>query len=311
MRYVFLSAFRNESAIIEAFLAEFVAMARAAGILDRTVLYLVDDLSFDDSTARIERFVQGEPALTLRTLRVPTNLGNQGAMFFGLSRVDVGPDDVLVTFDCDGEDDVKEIPSILELGAANPGRVVLIERGRRAESLVFKLCFAGYRLLFRFLTQRRVVPNNFMLIPGRHLPAIRSTTLAAVHLAYGILRLNPPHVVVTRDRRPRYGGQTSQNLFMLMSHGLVGLMVFAEVVVSKIFVLASVLGAAEMAIVFLGLALGPGQETAQRALLGIGAAAAIGAGTLLALLLAAALALAFKLAMFRSSVGPGPDDPRG
>jgi polyisoprenyl-phosphate glycosyltransferase len=212
---------------------------------------------------------------------------------------------VLITFDSDGEDDVREVPSILQIGAENPGKMVLIERGRRTESLRFKFFFTGYKILFRMLTRQLVVPNNFMLIPGEYVEVVRRSPLAAVHLAYGILKLGAPRVIVTRDRRARYGGRSSQNLFMLVSHGMVGLMVFYEIVIAKLFLLLFVFGAFAMSIVGLAVLLPGTSVGAQRTLIWIAIAASIGAVGFLSLLLSAALALVFKLAVFTLSQAHG------
>jgi len=300
-RLVLLTALRNEERILGTFLDELRGVVERTGFAGRTTLWVVDDLSFDRCAELLAAYGRSQAVLRLEVVTPPTNLGNQGAMCFGLQRVQLGPDDVLVTLDCDGEDDVRELPSILALGREHPGHVVLIERGRRAESLRFKLFFAAYKALFRFLTGRRLVPNNFMLVPGRFVPAFRGSPLAAVHFAYALYRLNPPHVATTRDRRPRYGGQTSQNLFMLVSHGLVGLMLFYEVVVAKLFMTLALLAGGLAGLVVLGLFLPDGlvsQRTLVWCALALGAA---GAGAL-GLLVAAALALAFKLAVYRTAL---------
>ena len=301
MKYVFLTACRNEEAIVPAFVDEFTAMAlrvrarrACTGPLRRSTIFL--DWTERGSSSPSAR-ARTTPSSCASSRRRRT-LGNQGAMFYGLGRVEVGPEDVLVTFDCDGEDDVREIPSILELGAANPGKVVLIERGRRAESLVFRVFFTAYKALFRALTRQRVVPNNFLLIPGAWVPVMAGSPLAAVHLAYAILKLNPPSVTTTRNRRPRYGGRTSQNLFTLVSHGLVGLMVFYEVVVVKLFLLLFVCGAVAAGILGLALVVPSGDATAQRVLVLSALAAGIAAIGFFALLFSAALAMMFKLTAF-------------
>jgi cellulose synthase/poly-beta-1,6-N-acetylglucosamine synthase-like glycosyltransferase len=313
MKYVFLTACRNEELTLDDFVTEFAAMVASAGIAGRTVLYVVDDLSTDRTREVIWRRGQEVAGFSIRTILAPTNLGNQGAMFYGLGRIEVEPQDVLVTFDSDGEDDVGQIPSILQIGASNPAKLVLIERGRRTESLRFKFLFAGYKTMFRFLTRQEVVPNNFMLIPGNYVSVVRRSPLAAVHLAYGILKLNTPRVTVTRDRRPRYGGKSSQNLFMLVSHGLVGLMVFYEIVIAKLFMLLFGFGAFAMLIVGLAVALPSSNAAAQRTLIWVAIAASIGAIGFCALLLAAALVVVFKLGIFMLSqsyaerpIGPTP-----
>ena len=166
MRYLFLTAYRNEVQIIETFLSEFSAMLREARIDGQAALYLVDDLSLDGTRDAILKFRSAIGSPPISIISTPTNLGNQGAMYYGLRRLPVAADDVVITFDCDGEDDVRAIPRVIELGCANPGRVILIERGRRSESLGFRVLFSGYKALFRFMTGKDVVPNNFLLLPG-------------------------------------------------------------------------------------------------------------------------------------------------
>jgi hypothetical protein len=307
--YVFLTACRNEEQTIHEFWTEFVAMAEKAGLLGQTALYVVDDFSTDGTAAILQELQQRASGIDLRIIRAPTNFGNQGAMFHGLRRLEIRPDDVLVTFDSDGEDDVGQIASIIELGARAPGKVVLIERGSRREPLLFKLFFASYKLLFRFFTRQTVVPNNFMLLPGGLVPVVQRSPLAAVHFAYAILRLRPTYVKTVRDRRTRYGGQSSQNLFMLVSHGLVGLMVFFEVVVAKIFMLLFLFGLFAAAVTTLALALPSDAGVVHRVLFTAALGTGVGTIGLFGLLLSAALALIFKLATFmliEAVALPGP-----
>jgi len=296
--FIFLTACRNEERTIREFWAEFVGMAGTAGLLGRSVLYIVDDFSTDGTMALLEEMQTESSGVDLRIIRAPTNLGNQGAMFHGLRRVDIEAQDMLITFDSDGEDDVNQMPSILEMGRRNPGKAVLIERGRRRESLLFKLFFATYKLIFRYFTRQTVVPNNFMLLPGALVPVVQRSPLAAVHLAYAILKLRPPYVATVCDRRSRYGGTSSQNIFMLVSHGLVGLMLFFEVVVAKIFVLLFAFGLFTASIIVLAVAIPAEEVVAHNLLLSTAIAAAAGAIGLIGLLLSAALALMFKLMSF-------------
>jgi hypothetical protein len=300
IRYVFLTACRNEASILGTFLQEFTEILQSTHIIDRSVCYIVDDLSTDASVEVLEAYRNTGGGVPLRIIHAPTNLGNQGALYYGLSQVSVAPDDVLITFDCDGEDDVRELPSIMELGRANPGKLVLIERGHRRESTTFKVAFESYKLLFRYLTRQTVIPNNFLLMPGRYVPYIQRTPLASVHWAYAILKMRFPSVTTKRDRRARYGGKTSQNLFMLASHGLVGLMVFYEIVIAKLLVLLLVFGGASMAILAAAMTL-PENLHLQRPLVWAALAAAGTGGALAALLLSAALAFIFKMTMYALS----------
>ena len=309
MRYVFLTACRNEQATLPDFFREFTEVLATAGITRQSVLYVVDDLSTDRTVDLLEEYRSAArpSGLTVEILRAPTNLGNQGALFHGLSRLTLGPSDVLVTFDSDGEDDVRQIPSLVELGAENPGKVIYIERGRRKESLTFRVAFGCYKLLFRFLTRQTVIPNNFLWIPGQYVRFIRRAPLAAVHFAYAVLKLRLPSLCIQRDRRARYGGSSSQNLFMVASHGLVGLMVFYETVIAKLLYLLASFGVFALAVVGLALYI-PNVIVQRTLLLGSVAMAAVGAG-FFSLLMAAALALMFKMSVFTlSRLGPLDDE---
>ena len=300
MRYVFLTACRNEEKILDEFLTEFSEVLHRAGLAETAVLWVIDDLSTDRSVAVLEDYRKRPDSIKLELIEAPTNLGNQGALFYALSHIQLAPDDVLITFDCDGEDDVQQIPSIVALGRENPGKVVLIERGRRQESLTFKVAFSCYKGIFRFLTRQSIIPNNFLLIPGQYVPYIRRNPLASVHFAYAILKIRLPSVSARRDRRKRYGGKSSQNLFMVASHGLVGLMVFYETVIAKLLWLLMSFGVFALVVVGVALAI-PNALGVQRTLLWVsGAIAGIGAG-FFSLLTASALAFIFKMAVFALS----------
>jgi polyisoprenyl-phosphate glycosyltransferase len=297
VRYVFLTACRNEETILGEFLREFSEMTLAAHIDGKSLLYVVDDLSTDRSLEILEAHRRTTAVIDVRVMRAPTNFGNQGALFYGLSKIALDPNDVLITFDCDGEDDVKEIPSIIKLGADNPGKVVLIERGRRKESLVFRVAFYFYKTLFRFLTSQRVIPNNFLLIPARYVGAIQRTPTAAVHFAYAVLKMRFPSVSTRRNRRQRYGGAGSQSLFMVASHGLVGLMVFYETVVAKLLFLLGLVASGAIGAIGTAMFLRHHPDTERLLLLLSGALAGSGLA-FVGLMLAAALAFIFKLTVF-------------
>jgi glycosyltransferase involved in cell wall biosynthesis len=300
MRYIFLTACRNEQAILGEFLDEFAEVLQKAGLAAESLLYVIDDMSTDRSVAIMEEYRNRPGSIRTEIIAAPTNLGNQGALFYALSNMRIDPTDVLITFDCDGEDDVAQIPSIIALGRENPGKVVLIERGRRQESLTFKVAFFCYKTIFRFLTRQSVIPNNFLLIPGRYIPFIRRNPLASVHFAYAILKTRLPSVSTQRDRRKRYGGRSSQNLFMVASHGLVGLMIFYETVIAKLLLLLLAFGVFSLSVVGAALVI-PDHLGVQRSMLWVsGAIAGVGVG-FFSLLMASALAFIFKMAIFTLS----------
>lgn len=76
-----------------------------------------------------------------------------------------------------------------------------------------------------------------MLLPGKCLNAVAKSPYSAVYYALSVQRLNFPSQTVMYDRRTRYGGVSSQNVFNLIAHGFVGLLVFHETVLARTFVM--------------------------------------------------------------------------
>jgi hypothetical protein len=111
------------------------------------------------------------------------------------------------------------------------------------------------------------------------------------------LKMKFPSITTRRDRRQRYGGKSSQNLFMVASHGLVGLMIFYETVVAKLLFLLGLFIVGTVALIVAAIFLTPRPGTERVMLWLSGALAGIDLG-FLGLMLAAALAFIFKLIVF-------------
>jgi len=112
------------------------------------------------------------------------------------------------------------------------------------------------------------------------------------------MKIRFPSVTTQRDRRTRYGGKSSQNLFMIGSHGLVGLMVFYDTVIAKFLFLLMCLTLFSLGIIGGALVLPATDFASQRILLWISAAiVGVGLGAL-GLLVASALTLIFKRAIY-------------
>ena len=229
-----LTASRNDASLLELFLSELLEVLNKANVTEQTCLYFVDDLSFDLTREVINNWSQAHPALAIKIIPLITNLGNQGAMAYGLKQVTLPEDGILLTLDSDGEDDLQKIPELISLSSENKSKVIFTERGQRKDSLLVRCLYKLYRYIFIRLTGQKIIPNNFMILPAIYLKAIQSASFVAVYYALAVLRLGFPYTTVVYDRRKRFSGKSSQNLYNLMSHGLVGLMMFYETVIPKI-----------------------------------------------------------------------------
>lgn len=230
-----LTATRNDAGLQTEFLNELRDVLTGSGRVDECRLYIVDDFSIDDTVTSVQRWSEANPELAVEILQVPSNMGNQGAMSFALHSCDVPPDGFLLSLDSDGEDDLQRIPEFMELAEQQPSHVLFTERGRRHDRIMVRVLYRAFRALFKWLTNARVMPNNYMILPGRYLNAVRLSPFTGVYYSLAVLRLGLPYNTVSCDRRPRYGGQSSQSLYGLTSHAFVGMMMFFETVIAKLF----------------------------------------------------------------------------
>jgi hypothetical protein len=207
-----------------------------------TVL-LVDDGSSkihpDNFPGRVPRAVQ-----SIKILRLRRNLGHQRAIAVALAFIQQKlPGDAALIMDADGEDRPEDIHRLVEAFEASDGPVtVFAERGRRIESLSFKLFYGCYRLLHRILTGRNIRFGNFSLLPRQHIDSIVAYPELWNHYAAAVLKAKFPYTTVTADRGKRLRGKSKMSFVGLVIHGLSALFASYEVVSTRLLVGCALLG---------------------------------------------------------------------
>ena len=169
-------------------------------------------------------------------LKLRRNVGHQRAIAIGLSYVgehlaDRSP---VVVMDSDGEDVPLTIAALVAPLVAGDIDAVVARRGRRHETVKFRVFYAIYMLVFRILTGRRINFGNFMAFTPA---AIRRLTVMQelwIHVAGCVLTSKLRINTVPIDRGPRYAGQSKMNFSGLVLHGFRALMVFAEDVLVRV-----------------------------------------------------------------------------
>lgn len=163
----------------------------------------------------------------------PFNLGHQRGLVYALRLLatEIDADDLVVTLDADGEDRPIDIPRLLApllAPDAAPRMVVLASRTSRTESLVFKMYYALFRMVFRMLTGTVIRSGNFAAYRGA--TAHRLLLHPHFDLCYSssFVSLNAPITFVACPRGVRYEGRSRMNRTHLVLHGLRMLMPFID-----------------------------------------------------------------------------------
>ncbi|MFK7919516.1 MAG: glycosyltransferase [Ilumatobacter sp.] len=186
----------------------------------------------------------------VEVLSAPFNLGHQRAIVHGLRELAdrVHDADVIVTMDSDGEDQPADVPRLLAALDDGDVSLALARRTQRSESLLFRVMYTVFRVVFRALTGTTVRSGNFAVQRGDSLRATIGHPAFDLCYSSSLLALRRPTTMVPCARGARFAGQSRMNAQSLMAHGVRMLLPFAERIAVRAMVVSAVTGAALVAL---------------------------------------------------------------
>lgn len=197
---------------------------------------VIDDSAGSD--AEVER-LRRLPDVDVLT--PPFNLGHQRAIVFGLRHLaaTIEPDDIVVTMDSDGEDQPSDVPRLVAALQRDRVSLALAQRTERSESLVFRVMYVGFRMLFRLLTGTAVRSGNFAAQRGASL--VTTIGHPSFDLCYSstLLTLRRPTAMVPCARGRRFAGESRMNRHSLIAHGIRMMLPFSERIAVRMLVAAA------------------------------------------------------------------------
>jgi len=172
-----------------------------------------------------------------------THLGHQRAIAIGLTFLySETVCEAVVVMDADGQDRPQDVPELLrKFREENRRKIVFAARTRRSESVLFRLCYHGYRGLHRLLTGVSVRTGNFSILPFSSLASLSVVAELWNHYSAAVFRSRLPYTTIPAPRGNRTLGDPRMNFLQLVLHGLSALSVYAEVIGLRVLVAASVL----------------------------------------------------------------------
>jgi hypothetical protein len=202
---------------------------RAIG--ERVHVIAVDDGSLaapPDLSSLTEAKISGE------ILRLARNVGHQAAIAIGLAHAYRLPNlSACVVMDSDGEDTPESIPRLLDAVRDESVDVAVAERAKRSETLTFQAFYAVYKRLFKVATGQVLRFGNFMALSPKALERISGMYETATHVAGAVVKARLRRADVPTDRGVRYAGQSRMNFPSLVLHGMRAVMVFADLVLTR------------------------------------------------------------------------------
>ena len=92
------------------------------------------------------------------------NMGHQRAIAIGLSVVADREAQAVVVMDGDGEDDPRDLPRLLSAFAGGGAHIILAQRAKRSEGLLFRTLYPVYKFAFRWLTGFSLSFGNYCVL---------------------------------------------------------------------------------------------------------------------------------------------------
>lgn len=195
-----------------------------------------------------------EAGLSGEILRLARNVGHQAAIAIGLARAAAMPNlTASIVMDSDGEDTPESIPGLLSAVDNENCDVAVAERAKRSETLTFQLFYSVYKRLFRSLTGQRLRFGNFMALSPQALERLSGMYETSTHVAAATVKAKLRRADVPTDRGVRYAGQSKMNFPSLVLHGMRAVMVFSDLVLTRMALALVAMAAAVISVVLIAV----------------------------------------------------------
>ena len=210
-----------------------------AGINERFHVVIVDDCSQDASLSLLSSFHFNAANIDFDILSLKFNVGQQGAIYQGLLYAATLPAEHTIVMDCDGEDDPAAIPGLLQKKDYD---IVTVKRGKRSESIFFRMAYLFYKIIFRFITGKTIDFGNYCMISKAILERIKHTSF--VHFPAYLLKQKASSAKVIFNREKRINGKSKMGNKGLLMHAFKSMIEFGEdllLLFLRLFVVLSIL----------------------------------------------------------------------
>lgn len=201
--------------------------------------YQIQFLCVDDCSSTPYDF--DSETTPIRKICLNRNEGHQKAIALGIAyAVSKISFDKLVIIDADGEDDPLDIKRLLN--HYKDDAVVFAKRKRRTETLVFKLFYRSYKVLFYLLTGKKIAFGNFSLLSRKTARKLTHDRDLFINYSSCILNNKIQFVLVDTNRSTRYFGKSKMNYHGLILHGLGAISIHIERVSTRLLMISSFTG---------------------------------------------------------------------
>tara|TARA_B100001063_G_C16742580_1_gene545622 strand:- start:385 stop:1194 length:810 start_codon:yes stop_codon:yes gene_type:complete len=128
----------------------------------------------DFSKEHFNQFEKFENINLIKIINLNENVGSQKAISIGLNYINKNYDasQVVTVLDSDGEDDVSQLPKMIDNAIQNPDRVIVSCRTKRKEKIIFKVLYFFHKVITFLATFNWISFGNYSSFMSKNITSI-------------------------------------------------------------------------------------------------------------------------------------------
>ncbi len=186
-------------------------------------IIVVDDCSYDNTIDLLKKVELLSQNIHFHLLVLKFNVGHQQAIFQGLQYLKTLDQTHAIIMDSDGEDDAQAIEFLLR---HMEYELVEVKRGKRNESIRFKILYYMYRVLFKVITGKEMDFGNYCMLKYSLVERIQLTSF--IHLPAYLLKQKVNRTSIIFDRHKRITGKSKMGYKNLLLHAFKSFIEFGD-----------------------------------------------------------------------------------
>ena len=181
---------------------------------------------------------------SIKILNMKINQGHARCIATGLKYIYEKEDfDYVIPMDGDGEDRPEEIPQFINCVEDSKDKVIVGERVKRSENLVFKICYQVHKLVTLTFTGKSIKYGNFTCLPKTIIEKMINEKATWNSFSGSLRKIEKDLTSVPSIRGSRYFGPSKMSFLNLLKHSLSIISVFKQAVLfrSALFIVVYIL----------------------------------------------------------------------
>ncbi len=181
---------------------------------------------------------------SIKILNMKINQGHSRCIATGLKYIYEKEDfDYVIPMDGDGEDRPEEIPQFINHIKDSIDKIIVGERVKRTENLVFKTCYHIHKLITLTFAGKSIKYGNFTCLPKTTVEKMINEKATWNSFSGSLRKIEKDLISVPSSRGSRYFGPSKMSFFNLLKHSLSIISVFRQTVLirSAMFIVVYIL----------------------------------------------------------------------